>query len=98
MVQQNTSVGTRLTSAELLYPFINFLQAEGSFCIAIVLIWVDMEDLLAGTGQSSSNTRSVRLDQDFVNALYAHSASKECLNPVPEITTSHSVSLSFSIL
>lgn len=54
-----------LTSSDLLYPFIHFLQAESSFGATIIFILVDMENLLVGAGQSSSNARSVRLDQDF---------------------------------
>ncbi len=62
---QDAEMRKCITSIDLLHPFIHFLQAESSFIVAIVLIWVDMEDLFIGAGQSSSKARSVRLDRDF---------------------------------
>jgi hypothetical protein len=41
---------------------------------------------------------SVRDDIDQPNEMMAHSASKDCCSPVPEMTTSHSASLAVSML
>ena len=51
------------TTIDLLYPFLNLLQAECSFGPSIVFVRVDMEDVLAGAGEGSSKTAaSVRDD------------------------------------
>jgi hypothetical protein len=87
-----------LTSSSLLYPFINFLQAERSLSSAIVFMFIDMEDLLVGAGQSSSCARSVRDDPRRATENEAHRASREFCRPVPEIKTSHFVSLKDSMV
>lgn len=54
--------GAMYTSSNLLYPFIYLLQTESSLSSAIVWVFIDMENLLVRTGQSSSCARSVRDD------------------------------------
>lgn len=44
----------KLTSIDLLYPLVNLLQAERSFRATIVLILINLQNLLLGTGQGSS--------------------------------------------
>lgn len=95
-----------LTIFDFFHPFTDLLQAERCFCIAIVLVWINMKDLFvlkAGTCSSRkarsvryahcSKSCKIRMDQSKT-----HKARREFRRPVPSISTSQVASLKDSIL
>lgn len=76
-------------------PLVDLLQAQDSLGLAIVLVGIDVEDVLARSRQGTSRDeagQSVWRAKAKPMESEAYRARRDCWSPVPLITTSHFVS------
>lgn len=76
-------------------PLVDLLQAQDSLGLAIVLVGIDVEDVLARSRQGTSREeagQSVWRAKAKPMESEAYRARRDCWSPVPLITTSHFVS------